>query len=82
MNTLFAHGAIALVKPLSLLQLGIALDEFFCATAGKADGDAAVFIVAFDAHDGSDAVAGMAYLSPEHGICVATVFCGRAAKRA
>src|SRR5215469_3699725 len=69
---------IALV--LGLFQLGVALDEFFCAAAGKAHGNTTVFVVAFDADDGSDAVAWMAHSSAEHGIRVATAFCGRAAE--
>src|SRR5690348_4779415 len=66
---------------LSLLKLSVALDEFFCASPGKAYRNAAIFVVAFDANDGADSIAWMADSSAEHGICVASAFGGRAHER-
>src|SRR5271154_3150879 len=62
-------------------QLGVALDKFLCATARKTYRDAAVFLVAFDADDGSNAVARVADLATEHGIRVGTTFDGWPAER-
>ena len=51
------------------LQLGVFFDEFLCAAAGEAHGDATIVVVlAFDAHHGSDAVFRMADFASEHGI--------------
>src|SRR5438045_361015 len=53
---------------LSGLKLGVALDEFFCASAREADGEAAVVFITFDTDDGADAVFGVANFAAEHGI--------------
>ena len=61
---------------LNLLELGVALDEFFCAAAGEADADAAVVIFAFYADDDADSVFGMAHLLAQQriGVCTAPDF--------
>src|SRR5256885_5134926 len=53
---------------LSGLELGVAFDEFFCAAAGEAHGEAAVVFISFDTDDGADAVFGMANFAAEHGV--------------
>src|SRR2546430_13045207 len=53
---------------LGWLELGVALDEFFCAAAGEADGEAAVVFVAFDADDSADAIFGVANFAAEQGV--------------
>src|SRR5881394_1060407 len=58
----------AVTTTLCGLELGVALDEFFCAAAGEADGEAAIIFIAFDADDGADSVFGMANFAAEHGI--------------
>src|SRR6266704_3767749 len=58
----------AATTTLSWLELGVAFDEFFCASAREADGEAAVVFVTFDADDSANAVFGMANFAAEHGI--------------
>jgi hypothetical protein len=41
-----------LYEALDLLEVGVAFDELFCAAAGEADAQAAVFVVAFDSNHG------------------------------
>src|SRR5216684_1660091 len=54
-----------------LFELRVPLDELFRATSGEAHGYAAVFVVALDANDGSDAEARMTNLAAQHGIGIA-----------
>src|SRR5258707_15533764 len=68
--------------PLHLFQLRVALDEFFCAPARETDGDAPVFVVAFDADDGADAVTRMASFLAEKRVCIGAASGGRPGKRA
>jgi hypothetical protein len=77
-----AHFRERLSKSLSRLKLGVALDEFFCATAWKTYGHAAVFFVAFYADYGANAIARMAHLTAKHGICVGATFHRGPAERA
>src|SRR5882762_2777455 len=56
---------------LCLFELRVPLDKLFRAASGEAHGYTAVFVVAFDANDGSDAEARMANLAPQHGIGIA-----------
>src|ERR1700674_3135654 len=77
-----AHFRERLSKSLSQLKLGVALDEFFCATAWKAYRDAAVLFVALYADDGANAIARMAHLTAKHGICVGAAFHRGLAERA
>src|SRR5882724_10443486 len=58
----------AVTTTLSGLELGVALDEFFCAAAREADGEAAVVFITFDADDGTDSVFGVTNFAAEHGI--------------
>ena len=58
-------GATFDALALHLLELGVAFDELLCAAPGKADGDAPVLVVAFDAHDGANSVARVANLLAE-----------------
>ena len=39
-----------------MFELGVSFDELFCAATGEAYGDATVFVFAFDAYHGTDAV--------------------------
>lgn len=48
----------------SLLELRVALDELLGTPSGKAYRNAPIFVIAFDAHDGADAVTGMPHPSP------------------
>src|SRR5260370_42408051 len=57
--------------PLCLFELGVPLDKLFRATSGEAHGYTAVFAVAFDANDGSDAEPRLANFPPQHGIGIA-----------
>src|SRR5258708_17939428 len=77
-----ARGCNVGAPPLHLFQLGVALDEFFCAPARETDGDAPVFVVAFDADDGADAVTRMANFLAEKRVCVGAASGGRPGKRA
>src|SRR5258708_204017 len=66
-------------KILELLELGVAFDEFFGAAAGKGDGEAAVFVIAFNGNDCADTELRMANFSAEQGIGVgAAANCGAA----
>src|SRR6266849_4867493 len=56
---------------LCLFELRVPLDKLFRAAAGEAHGYAAVFVVAFDANDGSDSEARMTNFAPQHGIGIA-----------
>src|SRR5882724_13464150 len=58
----------AVTTTLSGLELGVALDEFFCAAAREAHGEAAVVFITFDADDGTDSVFGVTNFAAEHGI--------------
>ena len=62
----------------SLFELRVALDEFLGTPSGEAYGNSPIFIVAFDGHDGSDAVTGMPHLSPQHRVRIASAFRGGA----
>src|SRR5882672_12792853 len=53
---------------LGRLELGVTFDEFFCAAAREADGDAAVVFVAFNSDNGANAVFRVAYFAAEHGV--------------
>src|SRR5205807_4185779 len=64
--------------PLRLFELRVALDKFFGAASREAHREAAVFVVALDANDGSDAKARMTNFAPEHGIGIAAMFYGGA----
>src|SRR5712664_3893874 len=56
---------------LCLFELRVPLDKLFRAASGEAHGYTAVFVVAFDANDSSDAEARMANFAPQHGIGIA-----------
>src|SRR6266403_3367463 len=56
---------------LCLFELRVPLDKLFRAASGEAHGHTAVFVVAFNANDGSDAEAWMANFAPQHGIGIA-----------
>src|SRR5258708_32701902 len=56
---------------LCLFELRVPLDKLFRAASGEAHGYAAVFVVALDADDGSDAEARMTNLAAQHGIGIA-----------
>ena len=56
---------------LCLFELRVPLDKLFRAASRKADGDAAVFVVAFNSDDGSDAKAGVTDFATQHGIGIA-----------
>src|SRR5215472_4906736 len=64
-----------------LFELRVALDEFLGTPSGKAHRNAPIFIVAFDGHDGSDAVTGMPHLSPQHRVRITSAFRGGAPQR-
>src|SRR5260370_10808647 len=63
---------------LCLFELRVPLNKLFRAAAGEAHGYAAVFVVALDANDGSDAKARMTNFASQHGIGIAASFCRRA----
>src|SRR5467141_2470990 len=63
-----------------LFKLRIPLNEFLRAAARKADRHAPVFVLAFDAHNRSHAIAGMPHLASQHGIRVSTALCRGPAK--
>src|SRR6202022_3059403 len=75
-------GATLVAPWLHLFQLGVALDEFFCAPARETDGETPVFIVAFDADDGPDAVTRMANFLAEKRVCIGAAPGGRPGERA
>src|SRR6202165_887857 len=56
---------------LCLFELRVPLDKLFRAASGAAHGYTPVFVVAFDANDGTDAEARMANFAPQHGIGIA-----------
>src|SRR5229473_5740124 len=56
---------------LCLFELRVPLDKLFRAATGEAYGYTAVFVVALDANDGSDAEARMTNFAPQHGIGIA-----------
>src|SRR5215467_14127871 len=60
-----------------VLELGVALDELLRAAPGKADGKAAIFILAFYPHNRADAVVGMAHSSSQKRICLSVPLCSR-----
>src|SRR5260370_14020939 len=62
---------------LCLFELRVPLNKLFRAAAGEAHGYAAVFVVALNANDGSDAEAGMTNSATEHGIGIAASLSGR-----
>ena len=53
---------------LGLGEVGVALNEFFCAAAGEAHGDAAILFVAFYTNYCAYAVFGVADFAAEHGV--------------
>src|SRR5712691_4289906 len=59
---------------LCLFELRVPLDKLFRATTGEAHGYAAVFVVAFDANDGSDTKARMSNFTSQHGLGIAAAF--------
>ena len=68
--------SINVTRLLCGLQLRVFLDEFLCAAAGEAYGDAAVVIVvAFDAYDRAHAEFWMANLASQHWIRVGAAPC-------
>src|SRR2546423_1114086 len=62
---------------LHLLEGGVALHEFLGAAAWETDRELAVFIIAFDADDGTDAIVGVADFLAEERIAVFAALCGR-----
>src|SRR5437867_11879846 len=65
---------------LCLFELRVPLDKLFCAASGEAHRYTAVFVVAFDANDGSDPEARVTDFAPQHGIRVATALRNGAAE--
>src|SRR2546430_14663608 len=61
-----------------LFELRVPLDKLFRAASGEAHGYTAVFVVALDANDGSNAEARMTNFAPQHGIGFAAALCGGA----
>ena len=53
-----------------LLELGVTLDEFFCAAAGEAHAQPAIVVVALDTDDRADSILGMANFLAEERIGV------------
>src|ERR1043166_6128756 len=51
--------------------MGVAFDELFGAAAREADGEAAVFVLAFNADDSADAVLRMAHLLADQWVGIA-----------
>src|SRR3981081_2026610 len=68
------------LRTLCLFELRVPLDKLFRTASGKAHGYAAVFVVALDANDGSNAEAWMTNFAPQHGIGIAAALCSRAPK--
>src|SRR5260370_4838483 len=59
------------------LELSVTFDKLFRAATGEAHGQAAVFVIALDAHDGSNAEAWMTDFASEQGIGIAAALrCG------
>src|ERR1700674_1198501 len=65
-----------------LFELCVTLDKLLGSAAGKADGQPAVVVIAFDAHNGAHAEIGVAHLSAKQGIGIAATFCGGSCERA
>src|SRR5260370_2514398 len=63
---------------LCLFELRVPLDKLFRAAAREAHGYAAVFVVALDANDSSDAEARMTNFASQHGIGIAAAYRGGA----
>src|SRR5437016_671471 len=61
-----------------LFELRVPLDKLFRAATWEAYGNAAVFVIALDPNNGSDAEARMTNFAPQHGIGVAAALCGGA----
>src|SRR2546423_4236257 len=61
---------------LHLLEGGVALHEFFGAAAGEADGELAVFVIAFNSNDGAHAVIRVAHFLAEQRVAVFTALSG------
>ena len=76
-----AYHATSRRIALCLFELCVPFDKFLRAASGKADGDAAVFVVAFNSDDGSDAKAGVTDFATQHGIGIAAALGGGAAER-
>src|SRR5260370_16594345 len=66
---------------LCLFELRVPLNKLFRAAAGEAHGYAAVFVVALNANDGSDAEAGMTNSATEHGIGIPASLSGMLPER-
>src|SRR5256885_167838 len=64
------------VLGLHLFEGGVALHEFFGAAAGEADGELAVFVVAFDSNDCADAVIRVAHFLAEQRVAIFTALSG------
>src|SRR5712692_1658894 len=64
-----------------LLELSVTFDKLFGAAPRKTHGKAAIFILAFHAHNRSDAVIGMAHLSSQQRIRIGATFRGGPPKR-
>ena len=65
------------VHVLHLLQLRISLDELFRSPAREADREAAIFFIALNADDSSNAIVWMTNLLPEKRIGISTASGGR-----
>src|SRR5256886_16586405 len=59
---------------LCLFELRVPLDKLFRAASGEAHGYTAVFVVALNPNDGSNAEARMTYFASQHGIRIAAAF--------
>src|SRR5258708_33232885 len=80
MNAPQCTPRIPIVQPaaatgLGLFELRVTFDKFLRTTSWEAHGDAAVFVVALDANDCSDAETGVTNLASQHGIGVAAALC-------
>src|SRR6266404_1952141 len=80
--TLRGAAAQHWLPALYLLQLGVTLDEFFCAPARETDREASILVIAFDAGVGADPIIRVTNLLTEKGIRVGAASGGRARKRA
>src|SRR5215472_14244889 len=78
----FWRPAIRNCAGLGLFKLRIALDELLCAASGKADGNAAILVVSFDADDRADSIAWVPDSAAEHGIRVTSALCSWSSERA
>ena len=66
------HRLLGQVTGSGRFELCVAFDEFLGAATRETDGDAAVFIVAFNADDGANAVGGVTHFASEHWIGIGT----------